>query len=108
MMNSNENTNLCIFIGNLTKNPLQKLKQTANGSRVLNMTIAVKTPTMKKSGEIYERTAFANIVIWDELAQRVAALRAGDEVKVTARYKRAPTKTKTAKRSGSRNSWRSK
>jgi single-strand DNA-binding protein len=86
-------SNQCFFIGRLTKVPFDCIKKLDNGNTHLSIGLAVKSTSIDKSGQPYERTDFPQLSIWNALAETTARdLQKGMEVEVigqlqTRRYK---------------------
>lgn len=78
-------SNNCFFTGRLTKNPMDSFKKLPSGSTVLNLSLAIRSTAKDKSGQSYERTDFANFIVWDELAEKLALdLEKGQAIEVQA------------------------
>ncbi|RYZ90727.1 MAG: single-stranded DNA-binding protein [Proteobacteria bacterium] len=71
-MNTANDANLCLFTGRLTKAPLECIKKLPNGNVNLTIGLAVKTPSIDKDGQAYERTDYPNLVIWGDIAEEAA------------------------------------
>ena len=59
--------NLCILMGNLTKDP--QLRHTKGGAGVCNFSIAVNRVYTDSSGERQEDATFVDVVAWNRLAE---------------------------------------
>ena len=59
--------NKILLIGNLTKDP--ELKYTAQGTAVVNMTIATNRSWKNAQGEVQDEATFHRVVAWQKLAE---------------------------------------
>src|SRR5579859_2808814 len=62
--------NVVFLVGNLGKDP--EARSTADGSKVVNLTLATGESWTDKSGQRQERTEWHRIVIWNERLGEVA------------------------------------
>lgn len=80
--------------GNVTRDP--EMRTTTNGAKVLTLGVATNERWKDKStGEDKERSEFHNVVLWGELAERVAqSVRKGNRVFVSGRVQTRSWETK--------------
>ena len=75
------NVNLCILVGNITRDP--ELKTTPNGHSVCSFSIATNKTWIDKSGQKKEQAEFHNIVVWGKAAENVVKyMRKGSQIYV--------------------------
>jgi single-strand DNA-binding protein len=78
--------NLCIFIGNLTKDP--EVRYMPNGEAVANVSIACNEQWKNKAGEKQESVEFVNLVFYKRLAEIAGEyLRKGASIYVEGKMK---------------------
>ena len=78
--------NFVIVAGNLTRAP--ELRQTAGGSAVCELRVAVNDAYTSRAGEKIESVLYADIVVWDRQAETCAEyLEKGASVLVEGRLK---------------------
>lgn len=91
--------NSCNFEGIIIKNVSPKdIYVTDSGSKVLNITILVKSEPKTKDGQSYERFDFAQLVLWDDLAEKAVSLTKGTRIKTATRMQSRRYMTKNGNR----------
>lgn len=74
--------NLCIFTGNLTKDP--ELRYTTGNTPVVNFSLAMNE-RFKQNGETKERVFFADLVAWSRTAELISEhFKKGNAISVEA------------------------
>lgn len=83
--------NQVVMVGRLTKEP--EIRETENGTKVTNITIAIPRPYKNDAGE-YE-TDFIDCVLWNNVAQSAADYcKKGDLLGIKGRVQMRTTETK--------------
>ncbi|MDQ3230676.1 MAG: single-stranded DNA-binding protein [Pseudobdellovibrionaceae bacterium] len=89
-------TNLCKFHGRIVRK--SELKSADGKNPAVNVTIAVTSRAINGSGESYERTDFAQVVFWDDLAAEALAYGRNAVITVEARMQTRSYKAENVKR----------
>ncbi len=89
--------NRVILMGNLTRTP--ELRNTHSGTAVSDLGLAVNDTYRDKSGELVERTCFADIVVWGRQAETCCSyLHKGRPVVVEGRLQLDQWQTETGEK----------
>lgn len=89
-------TNLCKFHGRIIRK--SELKGTEGKKPAVNVTIAVQSTAINGSGESYDRTDFAQVVFWDDLAAEAMSFGVNASITVEARMQTRSYKAEKVKR----------
>lgn len=78
--------NICIFKGNFVRDP--ELRETSNGTSVINFTIAVNRRYKRGTGEVSREAAFIDCEAWDTGAETIASnFKKGDAILINCSAK---------------------